>query len=89
MPHWSSTIYFDAIRKTRGKRFGEGMAIHIGLDIGGTFTNLAAYDARTGRIGYSKALTTHARPLDGIMACVDKVGIDLGEAAVPPSKVGL
>jgi hypothetical protein len=27
-------------------------------------------------------LTTHARPLDEITACVGKVGIDLGEAAL-------
>jgi hypothetical protein len=40
--------YFDAIRKTRGKRIGEGMAIHIGVDIGGT-----------GWIRYAKSLTTH------------------------------
>jgi Hydantoinase/oxoprolinase N-terminal region len=58
------------------------MAVHIGADIGGTFTGLAAYDARTGRIRYTKSLTTHARPIDGIRACVDKVGIDLGEAAL-------
>jgi len=48
----------------------------------GRFTNFAAYDAGTGRIGYSKAFTTYARPLDGITAQVDKVGIDLGEAAL-------
>jgi N-methylhydantoinase A len=58
------------------------MAILIGVDKGGTFTDLAAYDAGTGRIHYTKSLSTHARPLDGIMACVDKVGIDLGEAAL-------
>jgi N-methylhydantoinase A len=59
-----------------------GTAIHIGVDIGGTFTDLAAYDAGTGRIRYAKSLATHACPLDDIMACVDKVGIDLGEAAL-------
>ena len=58
------------------------MALHIAVDVGGTFTDLVAYDAGTGRIRYTKSLTTHARPLDGIMACVDKVGIDLGEAAL-------
>ena len=59
-----------------------GMAIHIGVDIGGTFTDLAAHRPWTGRSRYTKALITHARPLDGIMACVDKVGIDLGEAVL-------
>jgi hypothetical protein len=48
----------------------------------GRFTHFSAYDAGTRRIGYSKAFTTYARPLDGITAQVDKVGIDLGEAAL-------
>lgn len=39
------------------------MTIHIGVDIGGKVTDLAAY-AGTGRIRYTKSLTTHARPLD-------------------------
>jgi N-methylhydantoinase A/oxoprolinase/acetone carboxylase beta subunit len=54
----------------------------MGVDIGGTFTDLADYDVRTRRIRYTRSLTTHLRPLDGIMACVGKVRIDFDDAAL-------
>jgi len=50
------------------------MAIHIGVDNEGTFTDLAAYDAGTG--------TARARPLNEVMPRLDQVGIDLGEAVL-------
>jgi hypothetical protein len=93
MPHGRSPIYFDAIRKTRGKRFGESMAICIGVDIGGTFTDFAAYDAWTGRIPslmpdhhalIVKAGRQHAH------AAVERAhDLLIHEKVVPPSKVAL
>ncbi len=52
----------------------------IAVDIGGTFTDLVAYDSRTGRLSYAKSLTTHRALVDGIMDCIDKSHSFLGDA---------
>jgi hypothetical protein len=59
--HRRVLIYFDAIRKTRGKRFGKGTAIHIGVYIGGRSLTLRPMTRGRGGSAISKALTTHAR----------------------------
>ena len=52
----------------------------IAVDIGGTFTDLIAYDAAAGRFLHAKSLTTPRDLVDGVLACVDKSGGELGEA---------
>jgi N-methylhydantoinase A len=54
--------------------------VFVAVDTGGTFTDLVSFDPADGRIAYTKSLTTHGNPLDGIMDCVRKAGVSL-EAA--------
>ena len=54
----------------------------VAADTGGTFTDLAAYDRDSGRLVYTKSLTTYDDLVDGVMDCVRKAGIDLGRADV-------
>ena len=53
----------------------------VAADTGGTFTDLAAYDRDSGRLVYTKSLTTYGDLVDGVMDCVRKAGIDLGRDA--------
>ena len=43
----------------------------IGIDIGGTFTDVVALDHGTGQLHSLKVLTTHLDPADGVMQGVD------------------
>jgi N-methylhydantoinase A len=58
------------------------MSIYAAIDTGGTFTDLVMFNASSGDVRYTKSLTTRNRPIDGIMDCVDKVGLDLEAAAL-------
>src|SRR2546428_13819587 len=51
------------------------------IDIGGTFTDLMAFDGRTGRFAQAKSLTTPAQLVQGIIDCIRKSGLD-------PSAIG-
>ncbi|MBI4012344.1 MAG: hydantoinase/oxoprolinase family protein [Candidatus Rokubacteria bacterium] len=53
----------------------------LGIDIGGTFTDLALLDGR-GRVRFGKVLTTPADPLRGLL---DGLRAVLADAGVPPS----
>src|SRR5262245_40185615 len=55
------------------------VALRIGVDIGGTFTDLVALDEATGAVVTSKALSTPRELLDGVLACVDQVGVWLAD----------
>ncbi|HJU48587.1 MAG TPA: hydantoinase/oxoprolinase family protein, partial [Gaiellaceae bacterium] len=55
------------------------MATRIGVDVGGTFTDLIFYDDETGEARVSKQPTTPAAPQDGVLATVAD--------AVPPEKL--
>ncbi len=56
------------------------MAIAISTDIGGTFTDLAAYDLETGEVFQAKDYTDPADLSSGIARCIDKSGLPLLEA---------
>src|SRR5262245_12948716 len=47
------------------------MAWRIGVDIGGTFTDVAIVDDVSGRIGVAKMLTTPRDFADGVLAALD------------------
>jgi N-methylhydantoinase A len=47
------------------------------IDIGGTFTDLMAFDGRTGRFAQAKSLTTPAQLVQGIIDCLRKSAIDV------------
>ena len=46
------------------------MATRIGVDVGGTFTDLIFYDDRTGDVRVSKEPTTPAAPEEGVISAV-------------------
>jgi N-methylhydantoinase A len=53
--------------------------IHLGVDIGGTFTDLFAWDSEargTGRVREAKVLTTPHDPSVGAMQAIETAGID-------------
>ena len=52
----------------------------MAVDIGGTFTDLVAFDGRSGRMFQAKSLTTHHELSQGVWDC-------LGKAELPPSDV--
>ncbi len=59
--------------------------LRIGVDTGGTFTDVVAYDENTGSLTVTKTPTTPADPAQGFIAGLRKVlglaGADLGEVA--------
>jgi N-methylhydantoinase A len=50
--------------------------IFLAVDIGGTFTDLIAFDDGTGRFYQAKSLTTPRNHVDGIIDCITKSDID-------------
>ena len=58
------------------------MSFIIAADTGGTFTDLAAYDRKTGRLAYTKSLTTYGNLVDGVLDCLRKANVDLHAADV-------
>jgi len=53
----------------------------VAIDIGGTFTDLMAFDESTGRFSQAKSLTTPARLVQGIVDCLKKSGVDCAAIA--------
>ena len=56
------------------------LSLIVAIDTGGTFTDIAAFDAERGKVSYAKASTTYGDLVDGVMACVDEAGVDLARA---------
>ena len=50
--------------------------LRLAADIGGTFTDIAVFDDKTGKLSFGKVLTTPQRLVDGINAGVGKAGTD-------------
>ena len=57
----------------------------IGIDIGGTFTDLVALDHQRGEVHSLKVLTTHGDPADGVLDGVTRL---IAQADVDPARVG-
>lgn len=53
------------------------MALHVAVDIGGTFTDLIGYDDRTGHVFSAKSSTTPSDLTQGILRCLEKSGMDV------------
>src|SRR5262249_51717951 len=56
--------------------------IRLAADIGGTFTDIAVFDDRSGALTFGKALSTPQRLVDGINKGVEKAGSDYGSAGL-------
>src|SRR5712675_3271990 len=70
-----------------GQRSGPRVAaaltgIRLAADIGGTFTDIAVFDDRSGKLVFGKALSTPGRLVDGISAGVEKAGSHYGAAGL-------
>src|SRR2546426_4687278 len=52
-------------------------AWRVAVDIGGTFTDLAAWRQDSGEIARAKVLTVPNEPARGVMAAIEKAGINL------------
>jgi len=57
------------------------MRLTVAVDIGGTFTDLAAYVPAEGRLVYAKSPTTYGELAKGVMECVSLAGINLSEVS--------
>ncbi len=55
--------------------------LRIGIDTGGTFTDVVAFDETTGELVTTKTPSTPSNPADGFLAGIDKV---LGLLGLPP-----
>lgn len=53
--------------------------MRIAVDIGGTFTDMAAFDESDGALSFGKALSTHGTLVDGIQNTLDGAGVDVDE----------
>jgi N-methylhydantoinase A len=53
--------------------------IRVGIDTGGTFTDVVALDEETGRVVTTKTPSTPANPADGFLAGIDKVLALIGD----------
>jgi len=54
----------------------------VAVDIGGTFTDLVAFDGASNRVLYTKSPTTYGNFADGILDCFGKVRLSPGDAAL-------
>jgi len=69
-----------ALRSKAGA--GNGANIRLAADIGGTFTDIAVFDDKSGRLTFGKALSTPERLVDGISAGVEKANSDYRAAGL-------
>jgi N-methylhydantoinase A len=50
------------------------MALFVGTDIGGTFTDIVGYDAAENRLFFGKSLTDYSNLVEGVIRCLDDAG---------------
>src|SRR5260221_13804833 len=60
----------------------QASSLRLAADIGGTFTDIAAFDDKSGRLIFGKALSTPQRLADGINDGVAKTGTDYKSAGL-------
>jgi len=68
-------------QEERTTQMGDQRRIRIGIDTGGTFTDVVAFDEETGEITTTKTPSTPDNPADGFMNGIEKV---LGLVGLPP-----
>lgn len=55
--------------------------VRVAVDIGGTFTDLVGYSGATGRLSFSKSLTTYEGLSNGVFDCVRLADVDVSGVA--------
>src|ERR687895_514922 len=58
------------------------MSYAIAVDIGGTFTDLVAFDHQTQQVTYAKSPTTYDNLVEGVLDCFNKAKIKPAEASL-------
>jgi N-methylhydantoinase A len=58
------------------------MSYAVAVDIGGTFTDLVAFDHQTQKVIYAKSPTTYDNLVDGILDCFVKAKVKPGESSL-------
>ena len=58
------------------------MSFAVAVDIGGTFTDLVAFDPVTKDVIYAKSPTTYGNFVDGILSCFDQAGVGPADAVL-------
>lgn len=61
---------------------GDTPYLILGVDVGGTFTDLTVFDTRRGTVQAFKAPSDRASPDNGVMAAILKAGIDLQDCGL-------
>ena len=63
------------------------MAPHrIGIDVGGTFTDLVLLNEESGEVHHTKVLTTYPNPAEGVLRALDR---ELEETGVAGESIGI
>jgi N-methylhydantoinase A len=57
------------------------VAVRIGIDVGGTFTDLVAIDDVTGTVTCAKVSSTPADPIVGVIGSIERAGLGIAEIA--------
>src|SRR6516165_5312447 len=68
--------------KREASRGGAGFHLRLAADIGGTFTDVAVFDDKTGKLAFGKVLSTPQRLVEGINGAVNKAGSDYKSAGL-------
>jgi N-methylhydantoinase A len=58
------------------------MSYAVAVDIGGTFTDLVAFDPESKKVIYAKSPTTYGNFVEGIFKCFEHAGVGPGEAGL-------
>ena len=67
------------VNETTSMETSERKRYVIGVDIGGTFTDLVLHDSLTGALSAVKSFTTPGDPSAGFLDAVDRAGVSLSE----------
>src|SRR6201988_4704672 len=68
--------------KPRGPSRAQRSHLRLAADIGGTFTDIAVFDEKSGKLTFGKALSTPTHLVEGISAGVAKAGSDYRSATL-------
>ena len=65
---------------------GTARTLRLSADVGGTFTDVAAFDEPTGRLRLGKTLTTPSRLVTGIETGVGKADAEIRVGEAVPAR---